>query len=188
MSIGFIVGFTEEATSKDVDRQILTSKNVLDSLVKRTNILDGGLVTYGKDVILQQELASPRELREALLALNIQSGYKLLSDAIKIASKDFFVQPDSTKVTKTLVVFVTSSKNPNALKELTTLRSTGVNVIVIGIGESADVELIEDVRNIDGKGILIDEDYDKDITSYVVDGSFTGLLLLKVLVLLRHPK
>ena len=187
MNIGFIVGFTEEATSKDVDRQILSSKNILDSLVKHTDRLDGGLVTYGKKVILQQELTSSRELRETLLALNIQSGYKLLSDAIKIALKEFFVQSDSAKVTKTLVVFVTSSKNPNALKELATVQREGVNIIVIGIGESADVELIKDVKNIGGKGILIDGDYGKDITSYVVDGSFTGLLLLKVLELLKHP-
>lgn len=186
MKLGFIVGFTEEATSKDVDRQILSSKNILDSLVKRTNMLDGGLVTYGKEVILQQELASSRVLREALLALNIQSGYRLLSDAIKIASKQFFVQTDSTKVTKTLVAFVTSSKNPNALQELATVQNEGVNIIAIGIGENADVELIKDVKNIGGKGIFIEGDYDKDFTSYVVDGSFTGLLLLKVLELLKN--
>ena len=176
MDVGLILGFTTETTSKELDDQITISSNILDTLRQKTTDLKAGVITYSVRAVIRQSLAFS-DLQNVLQSINLRSGSRTLSEALQLASEEFFLTSNGgrSNAVKSLIVFVTEPTDVRAVKMVETLRAQGINIVSIGVGENVDQSEVDKVAGKDKTGIIMNDDNkNQDILDKVSQDAFTG--------------
>ena len=182
MDVGLILGFTTETTSKQLNDQITISRNILDTLRQKTTDLKAGVITYSVRAVIRQSLTSS-DLTNVLQSINFRSGSRTLSEALQLASNEFFLTSKGgrSNAVKSLIVFVTEPTDVSTVKMVETLREKGVNIVSIGVGENVDQSEVDKVAGNDKTGIIMnDNNKIQDILDKVSEDAFTGIIVLSL--------
>ena len=155
LDLGFVLGASGQNAPRLFQAEVSFVKSLLPSYSISPLATRIGAITHGASAQVAFELnkySSESSLKTALDQLKSPVGGSNLGEALQLARTSLFSQENGAraKVQKSLVIFLSEERllnEPDLKTELQALKSSGVRVVVIAIGDSVDKKLASEIAS-----------------------------------------